>query len=120
MLILDRDDDMHEGHVEFNADCGRCTRTGTPGTANRKMGFQISTLEKGTRAPLIRVSRAYSSHATSSGFEPSLNLLLATALGHPTSRGLEVVDTGYASYQGIQTYGDVASYLGIPCRAPSG
>ena len=43
-----------------------------------------------------------------------LNLLLAIALGHPTLRGLEVVDTGHASYQGIQTYGDVISYLGIP------
>ena len=32
-----------------------------------------------------------------------LNILLAIALGHPTLRGLEVVDTGYASYQGIQT-----------------
>ena len=50
-----------------------------------------------------------------------LNLLLATALGHPHGlRGLEVnvVDTGYACYQGVTTYGDVTSYLGIPYAEP--
>ena len=48
-----------------------------------------------------------------------LNLLLATALGHlPTLRALEVVETGYASYQGVTTYDDVTSYLGIPYAEP--
>ena len=52
-----------------------------------------------------------------------LNILLAIALGHPTLRGLEVVDTGYASYQGIQTWrGDLRPRYptAAKCRAPSG
>ena len=48
-----------------------------------------------------------------------LNLLLATTLGYfPALQEREVVDTGYASYRGAKTYGDVTSYLGIPYAEP--
>ncbi|KAF9647804.1 alpha/beta-hydrolase [Thelephora ganbajun] len=54
-----------------------------------------------------------------------LSLLLTTALGSPLDevdsvlqkRG-GVVGTGYASYQGVVTYGDVTSYLGVPYAEP--
>jgi len=42
-----------------------------------------------------------------------LSLSLAAALGRHG-----VVRTGYASYQGVDTYGDVTSYLGIPYAEP--
>lgn len=53
-----------------------------------------------------------------------LGLLLTTALGRPlddANAGLRkrgVVGTGYASYQGVDTFGDVTSYLGIPYAEP--
>lgn len=52
----------------------------------------------------------------------ALTPLLTTALGlsevgpHVRKRG--VVGTGYASYRGVDTYGDVTSYLGIPYAEP--
>lgn len=53
-----------------------------------------------------------------------LSLLLTTALGRPLDeadsslRKRGVVGTGYASYEGVVTYGDVTSYLGIPYAEP--
>jgi len=52
----------------------------------------------------------------------ALSPLLTTALGldgiGPGLRKRGVVGTGYASYRGIATYGDVTSYLGIPYAEP--
>jgi len=52
----------------------------------------------------------------------ALSPLLTTALGFGGGdsglRKCGVVGTGYASYQGIDTYGDVTSYLGIPYAEP--
>ena len=52
----------------------------------------------------------------------ALSPLLTTALGlgevGPGLRKHGVVGTGYASYRGIDTYGDVTSYLGIPYAEP--
>ena len=52
----------------------------------------------------------------------ALTPLLATALGFsevgPRLRKRGVVGTGYASYRGVDTYGDVTSYLGIPYAEP--
>lgn len=53
-----------------------------------------------------------------------LGLLWTTALGRlldDADSGLPkrgVAETGYASYQGVDTYGDVTSYLGIPYAEP--
>ena len=49
---------------------------------------------------------------------------MTTALGRPLDeadsslRKRGVVGTGYASYEGVVTYGDVTSYLGIPYAEP--
>jgi len=52
----------------------------------------------------------------------SLTPLLTIALGFsevgPRLRKHGVVGTGYASYRGVDTYGDVISYLGIPYAEP--
>ena len=54
-----------------------------------------------------------------------LTLLLTTAFDRdsldevdsaPRERG--IVGTGYAKYRGVETYGDVTSYLGIPYAEP--
>jgi len=53
-----------------------------------------------------------------------LNLLLTVVLGRPLGeadsalRRRGIVTTNYASYQGVETYGDVTSYLGIPHAEP--
>lgn len=52
----------------------------------------------------------------------ALSPLLTTTLGlSGADSGLRkrgVVGTGYASYRGVNTYGDVISYLGIPYAEP--
>jgi hypothetical protein len=53
-----------------------------------------------------------------------LSLLLTTVLGRPLNDAdsalgkCGVVGTGYVSYQGVETFGDVTSYLGIPYAEP--
>ena len=54
-----------------------------------------------------------------------LSLLLTTAFGRDSLNGVDsaprergVVGTGYANYRGVETYGDVTSYLGIPYAEP--